>query len=197
MNLIFLGPPGAGKGTQASLLCGKLGLAHIATGDMFRASIASGSKLGREVREIVESGGLVPDDLAARLIAARLSEPDCAGGALFDGFPRTLAQAEMLEGLLAERGGLEAVIFFEIAQPVLAGRIEGRLSGAAAHEKRSDDRPEALALRLEKYRDMTEPLIGFYREKGLLRKVNGSQPVEAVARAIEALLLRRAAVGQA
>jgi adenylate kinase len=213
MNLILLGPPGAGKGTQAKRLQETHGLVQLATGDMVRAAIASGSELGQRVKAIYDAGRLVPDDIIIDMIAARIDEPDCAGGFILDGFPRTVPQAEALDAMLAERGRkLDHVILMEVDEAELIARIVGRficpVCGASYHEHfnrprvdgkcdncggvdlvhRADDRPEAVATRLEAYRNQTAPILPYYRARGILRSVDGMAPIDEVTRQIEAVL---------
>jgi len=213
MNLILLGPPGAGKGTQAKRLQETHGLGQLATGDMVRAAIASGSELGQRVKAIYDAGRLVPDDIIIDMIAARIDEPDCAGGFILDGFPRTVPQAEALDAMLAERARkLDHVILMEVDETELIARIVGRficpVCGASYHEHfnrprvdrkcdncggadlvhRADDRPEAVATRFEAYRNQTAPILPYYRARGILRSVDGMAPIEEVTRQIEAVL---------
>ncbi len=189
MMLILFGPPGAGKGTQAARLVARHGLAHISTGDMLRAAVAAGSELGRQVKTIMDRGELVPDELILALVRERLQQPDCARGVILDGFPRTLAQAEALDRLLAELGRrIDAVIALEVPDEVLIARIENRIreTGGA----RSDDNVDTLKRRLEVYHQQTRPLLDYYRGKGLLYEVDGTRTIEEVARAIEDVLAR-------
>ena len=223
MNLILLGPPGAGKGTQAKRLAQTHGLVQLATGDMVRAAIASGSEIGRRVKAIYDAGQLVPDDIIIQMIAERIGQPDCAphgaphgakgGGFILDGFPRTVPQAEALDAMLAERGqALDHVILIEVDEAALVDRIAGRFTcqgcGASYHERykrprvegvcdvcggtdlvhRADDRPEAVKTRFEVYRRQTEPILPYYRARGILRTVNGMADIDEVTRQIEALL---------
>ena len=213
MNLILLGPPGAGKGTQAKRLQEARGLVQLATGDMVRAAIASGSELGKKIKEIYDAGRLVSDDIIIAMIAERIAAPDTASGFILDGFPRTVPQAEALDAMLAERGrALDHVILIEVDEPVLIDRLSGRFScskcGALYHERnhppkidgecdncgvtelvrRADDRPEALATRFAAYRNQTAPILPYYRARGILRSVDGMAPIDAVTRQIEAVL---------
>ena len=213
MNLILLGPPGAGKGTQAKRLEQAHGLVQLATGDMVRAAIASGSELGKKIKEIYDAGRLVSDDIIIAMIAERIAAPDTASGFILDGFPRTVPQAEALDAMLAERGrALDHVILIEVDEPALIDRLSGRFScskcGALYHERnhppkidgecdncgvtelvrRADDRPEALATRFEAYRNQTAPILPYYRTRGILRSVDGMAPIDEVTRQIEAVL---------
>ena len=213
MNLILLGPPGAGKGTQAKRLEEKHGLVQLATGDMLRRAVASGSPLGRRVKAIMDAGALVPDDIIIDMIAERIAQPDAARGFILDGFPRTVPQAEALDRMLAERGRkLDHVILMEVDEPTLIDRISGRFScaqcGASYHERynrpkaegecdlcgatdfvyRPDDRPEAIATRLAAYRNQTAPILPYYRNRGILRSVDGMAEIDDVTRQIETVI---------
>jgi adenylate kinase len=213
MNLMLLGPPGAGKGTQAKRLEQKHGLVQLATGDMVRAAIASGSELGQRIKTIYDAGHLVPDDIIIAMIAERIASPDAAGGFILDGFPRTVPQAEALDRMLAEHGKkLDRVILMEVDESALIDRLGGRFScqqcgasynerfnrprvegecdncGATNFVRRADDRPEALATRLAVYRNQTAPILPYYRARGILRTVDGMADIGEVARQIEAVL---------
>lgn len=191
MNLILLGPPGAGKGTQAQFLETSRGLKQLSTGDMLRAAIAAGTPVGREAKAIMDRGDLVPDEVVVGIIADRLKEPDCAKGVIFDGFPRTTAQAEALDGLLAAQGSkLEAVIEFAVDDAILIDRVMHRAkeTEAAGKEVRSDDRPDVFPNRLAKYHRDTKPLIEYYRSKGLLKTIDGMQSVDTVSSEIARIL---------
>ena len=212
MNLILLGPPGAGKGTQAKRLQETHGLIQLATGDMLRAAVALGSGLGQRVKAIMEAGRLVPDDIMIEMIADRIDQPDCASGFILDGFPRTVPQAEALDAMLAEHGrALDHVIVMAVDEKALIERIAGRVTcpdcGASYHERynrpqlagvcdncgselvhRADDRPEAVKTRLETYRNQTAPILPYYRARGILRSVDGMAPIDEVSRQIEAVL---------
>nr|MDD6335533.1 adenylate kinase [bacterium] len=196
MKIVLLGPPGAGKGTQAVRLAQKLGLVHLSTGDLFRAHIKNQTPLGRKVKGLMDAGQLVPDDVTWQLVAQRIAEDDCAGGYILDGFPRTIRQAE----LLGEQETLDAVIDIEVDGDVLMHRLCGRrvcvACGAPYHTshytgdtctrcgaalmQRDDDRPETVKSRLAVYEAQTAPLIAYYRERGLLRPVDGAQETENV-----------------
>lgn len=213
MNLILLGPPGAGKGTQAKEIERRHRMIQLSTGEMLRATIASGSDLGRQIKQIVDAGALVPDDIMIRMIAARIEQPDCGNGFILDGFPRTRAQAEALDRMLAEKGlKLDHVIDMAVDAEVLTTRISGRFNcakcGAGYHDefqrprkegvcdycgsteftRRSDDRPETVRARLVAYEKQTAPLLPYYREKGLLRQVDAMAPIGEVTRQIESVL---------
>jgi len=213
MIVILLGPPGAGKGTQAQHLEAVHGLKQLSTGDMLRAAVAAGTPLGRKAKAAMDAGELVSDDLVVRIIADRIGAPDCARGVVLDGFPRNIAQAEALDEMLAEKGlRLDAVIEVHVPEEELVRRISGRLfcsqCGASYHEtfkppgsegicdacgeeavsRREDDKPETVRKRLAEYRKRTEPLLPDYREKGVLHRLDGEQSIEAVTRDIEALL---------
>jgi adenylate kinase len=218
MNLILLGPPGAGKGTQAKRLEQSRGLVQLATGDMVRAAIASGSDLGQRVKAIYDAGQLVPDDIIIDMIAERIAAPDTARGFILDGFPRTVPQAEALDAMLAERGRkLDHVILMEVDEAALVDRIAGRFTcrscGASYHDlyrrprvegvcdvcggsdlaHRADDRPETVKTRLAAYRNQTAPILPYYRARGVLRSVDGMAEIDAVTREIEAVLSAGAA----
>jgi len=191
-NLIFLGPPGAGKGTQAEAIIKELKIPQISTGDIIRAAIRAGTALGKEFKSYTDAGKLVPDDLVNRMVDERLGEPDCTPGFLLDGFPRTVVQAEALDAMLARRGRkLDHVLLLEVADEVLLERITGRRSdpqtGRVYHVKfdppppeiaprliqRSDDTEEVLGKRLKEYHDKTAPLIPYYERAKLLRCIDG------------------------
>ncbi len=187
MNLILFGPPGAGKGTQAARLKEAHGLAHLSTGDMLRAAVEAKTPVGKEAEAIMAAGKLVSDELICNVVADRIEEPDCAKGFILDGFPRTLAQAEALDEMLAKKGkSIDAVIELTVDEDELIRRIEGR--AAESGGARADDNVETLKKRLDVYHAQTAPVLPFYREKGLLRSIDGMQSMDAVTRAIEAAL---------
>ena len=187
MRLILLGPPGAGKGTQAQRLVAKHGIVQLSTGDMLRAAVAAGTPVGLQVRDIMERGDLCPDDIVVSIIADRIAQPDAKAGFVLDGFPRTVAQAEALERMLHERGlDLDGVVELKVDEAQLLRRIESRIRQTLARGEplRKDDDPEVLKTRLDAYRRQTAPLIHHYREKNLLRAVDGMAPVDEVTAAI-------------
>ena len=187
MNLLVLGPQGSGKGTQAGRLSEGHGIPHVSTGEMFRAAVAAESELGRRVGPILAAGELVPDDLTVALIRERLAEPDAEHGFVLDGFPRTLAQAEALDAMLAEIGRtLDAVLFFDLSDEIALERLLGR----ARDEGREDDTPDAIGRRLEIYHDQTEPVVERYRAGGKLVPLHAERSIGEVAAEIaEALEL--------
>ena len=187
MNLVLFGPPGAGKGTQSKLLTAQRGLPQLSTGDMLRAAIEAGTPLGVACKALMAKGELVPDETVIRIIGQRYDQPDCKDGAVFDGFPRTIAQAEALDTMLAERGRpIDLVLELKVDDAVLLSRVETRIKAGGV--LRSDDTPETLAHRLEIYYRNTAPLIGYYRQQGKLKTVGGMAPVEAVTAQIAAIL---------
>ena len=191
MRLILLGPPGAGKGTQALRLVAKYGLVQLSTGDMLRAAVKAGTPIGRKVKEIMERGGLCPDDIVVSIVAERIEQPDARKGFILDGFPRTVPQATALDRMLKERGiKLDAVIELRVDEDALLERIENRIAEMKARGEplRSDDNPEVLRQRLAAYRQQTAPLVAYYRKKNMLRTVNGMAPIADVAAAIDKAL---------
>jgi adenylate kinase len=185
MNLILFGPPGAGKGTQAKRLVEDRRMVQLSTGDMLRAAIASGSELGKRVAGIMERGELVSDAIVIELIESRLPEAEAAGGAIFDGFPRTLAQAEALDIMLKGRGKqIDLVVRLKVEDEVLLERIAGRF----AESGRPDDNPESFKVRLAAYNDQTKPLLPYYENQGKLVNVDGMGSIDAVAQAIDEAL---------
>jgi len=188
MRLILLGPPGAGKGTQAQRLIAKHGIVQLSTGDMLRAAVAAGTPIGLRAKSIMDRGELVPDDVVVAIIAERIDQPDAKRGFVLDGFPRTVPQAEALERLLAERGlKLDAVIELKVDEGILLRRIEKRVAEMVARGERvrADDNPEVLKGRLAAYRAQTAPLVGHYTSKGMLKSVDGMAPIDEVAAAID------------
>lgn len=188
MNLILLGPPGCGKGTQAQILQDRFGAVQLSTGEMLRAAVKAGTALGQQAETIMNAGKLVPDDLIVSMIAERIDEPDCRGGFILDGFPRTVAQAKALDAMLGEKGlKLDYVIELEVDEAALFARIEGRAaeSGGAA---RADDNPETLKKRLGVYREQTAPILPYYRDTGRLASVDGMQDIDEVTGQLVAIL---------
>jgi adenylate kinase len=191
MRLILLGPPGAGKGTQAQRLIAKHGIVHLSTGDVLRAAAAAGTPVGLRAKSIMDRGELVPDEVVVAIIADRIDQPDAKRGFVLDGFPRTVPQAQALDRLLAERGlKLDAVIELKVDEGILLQRIEKRVADTTARgEKvRADDNPEVLKGRLAAYRERTAPLAGYYAGKGMLKSVDGMAPIDEVTAAIDRLL---------
>ncbi len=191
MNLILLGPPGAGKGTQAQVISDKHGLVQLSTGDMLRAAVKAGTEIGKKAEAVMKSGGLVSDDIVIGIISDRIDEPDCKNGFILDGFPRTLAQADALEELLKSKGKtLDAVIELKVDDSILVSRIETRAKEtlAAGGTVRADDNAEALKTRLMAYYRETAPLIGYYFANRKLRSVDGMAPIEGVSSEIAGVL---------
>ncbi len=191
MRLILLGPPGAGKGTQAQRLVQKHSIVQLSTGDMLRAAVAAGTPVGLRAKSIMEAGQLVPDEVVVAIIADRIDQPDCKRGFVLDGFPRTVPQAQALDRLLAERGlKLDGVIELKVDEGILLKRIETRVKEMTARgEKlRADDNPEVLKGRLAAHRAQTAPLTQHYAGLGQLKTVDGMAPIDAVTKAIDRLL---------
>ena len=183
--VVLMGAPGAGKGTQAKLLQKALGLPQVATGDLFRHNLKNETELGKLAKTYMDKGELVPDEVTVAMVRDRLSQPDCASGAILDGFPRTPAQADALEELLkAFNGRINVVPFIDVDQEVLIQRLLKR----AELEGRADDNEETIRVRMRVYREQTEPLLAYYQEKGLLEKVDGEQSIEEVQADLQALI---------
>jgi adenylate kinase len=213
MNIILLGPPGSGKGTQAKRIEQTYGLVQLSTGDMLRATTDSDTEFGRRVKAIMDSGQLVPDEIIVEMIDRRITQPDCSGGFILDGFPRNVAQAQALDAVLAEHSlKLDHVILLDVDEAALVDRLSGRFSctrcGASFHDRynrpsregicdgcggtefvrRADDRPEAVRARFEVYRTQTVPILPYYRDRGILRRVDGMADIDVVTREIQAIL---------
>lgn len=213
MRLILLGPPGAGKGTQAQRLVSKYGIPQLSTGDMLRAAVKAGTEIGKKADALITAGRLVPDEVVNQIVSERISQADCANGFILDGYPRTLAQADAVSKMLGEKNiGLDAVIEIRVDDNALVDRIAGRYScaqcGAAYHDtnqkpktdgvcdncgstefkRRADDNPETLKARLLAYYKETSPLIGYYHAKGLLKAVDGMADIDDVAAQIETIV---------
>ncbi|WP_308720403.1 adenylate kinase [Komagataeibacter xylinus] len=209
MNIIFLGPPGAGKGTQSKRLEERYGIAQISTGDMLRAEVATGSPLGQKVKAVMANGQLVSDDLIISMIENRIRQPDCAKGFILDGFPRTRAQAEALDAMLARSGQhIDAVLLLDVDEDALADRIAGRYTCAkcgagyndvskrpkvegtcdvcGGHEfiRREDDRRDTVAARLKTYRELTAPILPYYEAEGRLYRVDGMADIDDVTKQV-------------
>ncbi|WP_044561666.1 adenylate kinase [Azospirillum sp. B4] len=213
MNLILLGPPGAGKGTQAQRLERKFGLVQLSTGDMLRALVAGGSPLGLQAKEIMAAGKLMPDALMVQMIADRITQPDCAKGFILDGFPRTVPQAEALDTMLAEKSlKLDHIIEMVVDDAALVERVTGRYTcakcGAGYHDtfhqpkvagvcdicgstefkRRADDNAETFTKRLAEYHALTAPILPYYQGKGVLKQVDGMAEIDEVTRQLEAII---------
>lgn len=198
MNLLFYGPPGSGKGTQADMLRARFGIPHIATGDILRAEVAAGTPLGKQAQPIMARGDYVPDEIMIGIIRNRLAEPDAARGFIMDGFPRTIPQAEALDSLLTEMGkGFDHVLYLKVETPELVKRLSGRMTcpvdqrtyppgttvcpqDGATLIQREDDRPEAVKQRIEVYLSKTLPLLDYYRTRGLVSEIDGVGRIEEI-----------------
>lgn len=192
MRLILLGPPGAGKGTQAGLLTKKHGIPQLSTGDMLRAAVAEQSDIGKRAKAIMDAGQLVSDDVVNQIVSERIDAPDCANGFILDGYPRTVPQAEALGTMLAQKGlKLNAVIELKVDENALVKRMETRVAETLANggQVRSDDNPESFRKRLIEYREKTAPLSSYYAGTGELRVINGMAPVQEVTAEIERTLI--------
>ncbi|MEN0087355.1 MAG: adenylate kinase [Pseudomonadota bacterium] len=191
MRLILLGPPGAGKGTQAQRLVERHGIVQLSTGDMLRAAVSAGTPIGLKAKAVMDAGELVSDEIVNGIVSERIDEPDCANGFILDGYPRTLAQADTVETMLSEKGlALDHVIELQVDDKALVGRIVKRAEEAAAagQTPRKDDNPEVFDERLREYYKKTAPLIGYYHAKGKLKGVDGMGSIEEVDAAIKAVL---------
>ena len=212
-NIILIGAPGAGKGTQARFLEEKYGMVQLSTGDMLRAAVKQGTPLGLEAKSIMDAGKLVPDALMVNLIKERIAQPDCAHGFILDGFPRTVPQAEALDAMLTEQGKhLHHVIELKVDEPALIERVSGRYTcatcgagyhdtfrptqkkgvcdkcGSAEFNRRADDNAETMKTRLKAFNEQTAPILPYYKAKGLLLSIDGMAPMADVTRAIESIL---------
>ncbi len=187
MRLILLGPPGAGKGTQAVRIVERFGIPQLSTGDMLRAAVAAGSPVGLKAKAIMERGELVSDDVVVGIVADRIEEPDAKNGFILDGFPRTVAQAEAFDAMLAGKGlELDRVVELKVDEDALVARIVKRAkeSEARGEPVRKDDNPEVFKTRLQAYRAQTAPLSAYYRSRGMLAEIDGMQPIDDVTQAL-------------
>ena len=215
MKLILLGPPGAGKGTQAQRIVEKHGIPQLSTGDMLRAAVKAGTDVGKRAKAVMDAGNLVSDDIVNAIVSERIDAPDCANGFILDGYPRTLVQADSVDVMLASKGmKLDVVIEIQVDDAVLVGRVSGRYTcancGAGYHDhmqkpkvegvcdkcgstefkRRPDDNAETMTTRLQDYYKKTSPLIGYYHAKGLLKSVDGMAEIDDVTKSIEDILAR-------
>ena len=215
MRLILLGPPGAGKGTQAQRIVEKHGIPQLSTGDMLRAAVQAETEVGKRAKAVMDAGNLVSDDIVNAIVSERIDQPDCAQGFILDGYPRTLVQADSVEAMLASKGTkLDVVIELEVDDRVLVDRISGRYTcancgagyhdtahkpttdgvcdkcGSTSFKRRADDNAETVATRLQDYYKKTSPLIGYYHAKGLLKSVDGMANMDEVTASIEAILAK-------
>jgi adenylate kinase len=197
MRLILLGPPGAGKGTQAQRLVQRHGIVQLSTGDMLRAAVKAKTPVGRKAEAIMARGELVPDGVVVAIVSDRIDQPDARKGFILDGFPRNVAQAEALERMLVEKGlRLDGVVELQVDEGALLKRLASRIAEMRARGEpvRPDDNPEALKTRLDVYRTQTAPVIAFYRKKGVLKSVDGMAPIDTVTAAIDRVLSPEIAV---
>ena len=191
MNIILLGPPGAGKGTQAQYLISAFGLKQLSTGDMLRAAMGEGSDLGKQVQIIVDSGDLVPDDIMIEMITTRITRTDCKGGFILDGFPRTVLQAETLTEVLSQKKiKIDHVIALDVKLSSLLDRIRNRALGATQEQRRQDDDEETLKHRLNVYKEQTEPILPYYEKLGLLKIIDGMLTPDEVSKKINDVLAK-------
>lgn len=213
MNIVLLGPPGCGKGTQAKRLRDRRGMVQLSTGEMLRAEVASGSDTGKQAKQLIEAGKLVPDDMIVDMIAKRIAQPDCNKGVILDGFPRTVPQAQALEKLLKDKEiTLDRVIEFKVEEEALVRRVVGRFACAVCHRgyhdeferpkvdgvcdqcgsrefaRRADDNEETVRSRLVEYHQETAPIIGFYDERGLLVSIDGMDQIDKVTEQLETIV---------
>lgn len=196
MRLILLGPPGAGKGTQSARIVARLGVPQLSTGDMLRAAVAAETPVGLKAKDVMASGALVSDEIVIGIVADRVDEPDARKGFILDGFPRTVAQAEALDRMLAQKGlRLDAVVELKVDERALVERMAKRVAETLARGEpvRKDDNPEAFKTRLVAYREQTAPLSDYYARKGLLKVTDGMQPIDEVTEAISRILHAEAA----
>ena len=185
MNIILLGPPGSGKGTQAKRLEARFGLLQISTGEILREAVTADTKLGKKIKSTMDAGELISDKLVLEVIKSRLDEPDCETGVVFDGFPRTVAQAKALDDIKRAQGEtVDVVIMLDVDDDALITRIEKRATSAGENEARSDDTVEVLKHRLQAYRTWTAPIIPFYADRGILKRVDGMKDIKQVSSAV-------------
>ena len=191
MRLILLGPPGAGKGTQAARLTDKFNIPQLSTGDMLRAAVKAGTPVGLQAKAVMDAGGLVSDEIVCGIISDRIEEADASNGFILDGFPRTVAQAKALDELLAKKSmNLDAIVELKVDENALLARIEKRAAEtlAAGGTVRADDNPEAFKVRLVSYREQTAPVSAYYASRGVLKTVDGMAPIDQVTAALDAVL---------
>ena len=182
-------PPGAGKGTQAKWLEDEYGMIKLSTGDMLRAAVSSGSKLGKKAKLVMDSGNLLPDEIIISMISERIDQPDCSSGFILDGFPRTVKQAEALDLMLSEKKlEIDHVIELAVDSGVLLGRIRSRIAETQEADRRSDDNEETLNYRLNVYKTQTSPILPYYEAKGTLKSIDGMVPVKLVSKALKVIL---------